>query len=263
MTSSRDPCPFEDEVGTGNTDKITGVTRARDRLSELGKLRPFFTAAEAMQTFQWDSFTVAQYLWRWKCANRIVGLGGKSDVFFNLLADSHWERHIVSALSYALPHARQMGAHVLQAAGLITQIASHAEFIVTPRETCFKIEVANIKVRPAVWTSMLDKNHGTTPWRHDENAAPSIRLLPGAALLDVLLFEREHGFAPDDIDFEELSEDQARLFLTLARKASKTKMVAPQIAVILSGARIMKDRYDVQKLYETVFDELRKLNGQG
>lgn len=264
MNKSREPRPFWDEVGTGKDEKTTvkNRTQREDRLLELAKRRPFFTATEAMQLFNWEPAHAAQYFWRWKEANRIVPLGGKSDIFFNVLADTHWESYLVSAISHALPHARQTGAHVLQAAGLITQIAMRPEFIVTPRETRFKIDAADIVIRAAVWTNMLEKYKALTSWQNDVYAKELNKLMPGAALLDVLLFERERSFAPDDIDFEELAPDQVKLFLTLCKQVAKTKMVDAEIALILERARIMKNKAGVQQIYEDVYTALRKINGK-
>ena len=62
-------------------------TSARERLLKLAGFGPFFEGRHAMQLFDWTPKTAAHYLWLWQKQGLVKPLGGKSDVFFNRVAD--------------------------------------------------------------------------------------------------------------------------------------------------------------------------------
>ena len=71
----------------------SGYVSGRDRLLKLGELGPFFEGKHAMQVFDWNSKTAAQYMYLWSRQGLVSPLGGKSDIYFNLVADRRATEH--------------------------------------------------------------------------------------------------------------------------------------------------------------------------
>jgi hypothetical protein len=178
-------------------------TSARERLLQLGNLGPFFEGRHAMQLFGWSSKTAAHYMWLWAQQGLVRPLGGKSDIFFNLLVDADAVAHIEEAIRTVMPGA-VIGAHnVLHAQGLATQRPGRLHLLLRPDERKVTIEDAQLDVRPARWWAVMDLAHAVEPGSEKVLA----RLRPGAALADAAT---TGAVAPDDIDFAELTATERR-----------------------------------------------------
>jgi hypothetical protein len=178
-------------------------TSSRERLLKLGELGPFFEGRHAMQVFGWSSKTAAQYMWLWARQGLVKPLGGKSDIFFNLVADTNAEAHLEEAIRTVMPGA-VVGAHnVLHAMGLTTQRPGRLHLLVRPDERRVSIEDADIEARPATWWAVMDIAQALEPGTE----ATLSRLRAGAALADAATTA---AVAPDDIDFAEVKPADRR-----------------------------------------------------
>lgn len=199
-----------------------------------------------MRLFNWDRKTAKHYLWRWKEAGRIVSLGGKSDVFFNLRVDKNWERHLHAAVGMAMPTCFESGARVLLDAGLTTQIADMPEFVVSSAEPIYKLKMAHVEPRPVAWISELYSAGALDPASALRGTGEPLRMLPGAALIDSVAHSTAHRLAPDDIYFDDLTPDDIQLFLDLSRRLPPRRRIKMDTPV---------DPIDhVQKIYEALYD---------
>jgi hypothetical protein len=193
-------------------------TSSRDRLLRLGDLGPIFEGQHAMQIFGWSPKTAAHYLWSWAKKGLVKPLGGKSDVFFNLVADPRSANHVEAAIRRAMPGAVVGTRNVLHAAGVTTQRPGQLHLLVRPDERRLSIAGASVETRPASWWSIIDAARAIEPGTAEVLA----RLRPGAAVADSAA---SGAFAPDDLDFDELSPAErqraARLLATFARSRKR------------------------------------------
>ena len=112
-------------------------TSARERLMKLADFGPFFEGRHAMQVFDWESKTAAHYLWLWQKQGLVKPLGGKSDVFFNLVADYAAQNHIEAAIRRVMPGTVVGALNVLNEAGITTQRPGTLQLLVRPDEPRF------------------------------------------------------------------------------------------------------------------------------
>jgi hypothetical protein len=194
-------------------ETMTADPRARQdgrrRLRELARIGPVFRGIDVMRMFEWEKDVAAQYLWRWRKQELIMGLGGRSDVFFNLEHDRDWHKHLATAVLLAMPLANETGVAVLNAGGQVTQNVDRRHFIVPVRENCYQIDHAVVEQRSPGWFARLQAAGGIP---YQGGLAP---LSPGAALADMVRFS-PHRLDPDDIDFGYLEADETRRFLALS-----------------------------------------------
>lgn len=183
-------------------------TSARERLIRLGELGSFFEGRHAMQIFNWTSKTAAQYLWTWSRQGLVKPLGGKSDIFFNLVADPRAPDHVEAAIRRVMPGAVVGFANVLHSAGITTQRPGMLHLLVRPDERRLSIEGAEVEPRPPTWWSAVDSAGSVDPGTEETLA----RLRIGAAVADSAL---SGGLAPDDIDLAEISPTERRRALKL------------------------------------------------
>lgn len=191
-----------------NARKAT-YTSARARLLKLGELGPLFEGQHAMQIFGWDSKTTAQYMYLWSKQGLVSPLGGKSDVYFNLVADPNATSHFEAAVRRAMPGAVIGGHNVLHAAGLTTQRPGEIQLLARPDERKLSITGAELETRPHNWWRVMDASAAFDPGSETALA----RLKPGAALADSAL--SAGGLAPDDIDFDAVLPADRRLALRI------------------------------------------------
>lgn len=178
---------------------VRRYTSGRDRLLRLGELGPFFQGAHAMQLFGWDSKTAAHYMWLWGNQGLVRSLGGKSDVFFNLVADHRATDHLEQAIRRAMPGAVVGARSVLHAAGVTTQRPGMLDILVRPDERVVSIDedLATVEPRSLRWWTAIDMTRSIDPGDEERLA----RLRPGAAIADSAL---SRILAPDDLDFDEV-----------------------------------------------------------
>lgn len=217
-----------------------------DRLVQLGQVGPLFRGHQAMRLFDWDRKTARHYLWRWKEAGRLMSLGGKSDVFFNLRVDPNWERHLHLAVGMAMPACLESGARVLLDAGLTTQIAGMPEFILSLDEPHYKLDLAHVESRPVAWVAALYAKNAIDPASALRGTGEPLRMLPGAALIDSVAHSEQHRLAPDDIYFDDLTPEDIQLFLDLSHclpPRRRVKMDTPTDPL-----------EHVRRIYEALYD---------
>jgi hypothetical protein len=191
--------------------KVSRVSTAQ-RLAELAKIGPWFSGTVASREFGWDSKKTSQYLWRWSEEKLIKPLGGKSDVYFNLVSSpdsprTHWE----VAVRSAMPDAVLSGSERIRVGGLSTQFGDD-ELIVPAKSVQYKItdrfsDPVKIGTRNQKWWDAMRDNRcimfSEPQWLN--------RLNPTAALVDYLLFETGQMLGPDDIDFDHLAGTKREL----------------------------------------------------
>lgn len=181
----------------------------RSRLRALEPIGPIFRGLDVEREFNWKPEHARTYLARWKRQGLVHALGGRSDVYFNLVADPNWHSHLAMAVAIAMPFAMETGVALLSAAGVTTQLTDERHFIVPVRENLYKIDVAVVESRPLAWVKRLE----------EEKAIPYtgmlVQLPPGAVVADLLLHSPEHRLDPDDLDLGELAPLQRQLLLRL------------------------------------------------
>ena len=185
---------------------------ARERLKELGRFGPFFEGRLAMQLFGWSARTAAHYLWLWKADGLIKALGGKSDIYFNLVTDPDSGRYLEAAVRRAMPGATLGARNVLHAAGITTQRPAVLHLLTRPAAPSYAIDHVDIAPRRARFWNAVDTVRGRSPG----TATGLPRLSIGAALADSAL--DIGGLAPDDIDFDEVSGKNTRMLRRLLEK---------------------------------------------
>lgn len=189
------------------SERLEPVTRrtytsSRERLLRLGELGPFFEGKHAMQVFGWTSKTTAQYLWGWAKQGLIRQLGGKSDIFFNLVAHPGAEAHLEAAIRTAMPGATVGARTVLHAAGVTTQRPGRLNLLVRPGERRLRIDAAEIEARPPRWWAAIDLTRSVAP----ATEVALARLRTGAALADAA---STGAIAPDDVGFDQVPVSEA------------------------------------------------------
>ena len=182
---------------------------ARQRLKELGRFGPFFEGRLAMQVFGWSAKTAAHYVWLWQDDGHVKALGGKSDIYFNLVTEPDFERYLEAAVRRAMPGATLGARNVLHAAGITTQRPGVLHLLTRPAAPTYAIDNVDIAPRRARFWSAVDALRGRSPG----TATGLPRLSVAAALADSAL--DISGLAPDDIDFDEVSGKDTRILRRL------------------------------------------------
>ena len=176
------------------SSEISAIVRLR-------KLPPLFRGSDLSIQFEWTPKTASQYLYLWKQRELVEPLGGKSDVFANVLfhPDPDWN----SALKMAMPSAVVVGLEALRLAGWITQTPTQTTVAVDRSQPVFKTSHFEVLARKATWFETvkpgLCRNISTLPI-----------LKPAWALAD-LLRERdwgECGLTPEEINWDLVDEKQ-------------------------------------------------------
>jgi hypothetical protein len=181
------------------------------RISAIDRLRALpatITGSVLALSFNWSSKTTSQYLYLWSQKGYIAPLGGRSDIYANLLVNPNpnWEAILSSEKSSALV----IGTEALRRAGWSTQIPARPEVAVLYSEKPFDSPHFSIEARGSTWfqkvSSGVLRNQGTLPC-----------LAPEWALADLLWAHSGwggFGLDPDDIDLDEADESALTVAFT-------------------------------------------------
>lgn len=165
-----------------------------DRLQQLPAV---FRGADLTVRFAWSSKHASQYLYLWKRRGLVAGLGGKSDVFCNLLVcrQPNWEK----AMRMAMPTAVITGVEAIRQAGWTTQIPQRATVAVSMMQPVYSVDPYLVTFRPQHW---VEATQGALV----DSAAELPVLRPAWALADLLKSGAwgTFGLWPDDIDWDEV-----------------------------------------------------------
>lgn len=187
-------------------------TSAIDRLVDLP---PIFRGADLTLRNDWSSRRASHYLFLWKRRNLVAALGGKSDVYANILAcrDPNWEE----ALLKAMPTAVVMGLEALRRAGWITQIPAQTTVAVNKAFPIHKVQHFSVTTKTAGW---FHRSHpGIEPSPAPGCALPCMH--PAWALADLAATQGigiQSGVWPDDLDADAVTAKDRRQW-TLACQA--------------------------------------------
>lgn len=182
-------------------------------ITRLQRLPVIFTGTDFCGTTELSKRTAAQTLWRWSrpavdgSFQYIQPLGGKSDVYFNLVRDpdapeKYWEMAVLGVMPGAI-----MGGHlVLKETGVSTQF-SRNQILVSTADSVFKLNNADVMERRSTWIKQL-RSIGLAQTSL-ENPHIGITQLPrlnaGAAIADLVANENWSDF--DEIDEDRLTTD--------------------------------------------------------
>lgn len=196
---------------------------ARERLLAMPDI---FSVAELALVMGIERTEASQYLARWKAADLVVPLGGKSGIVLNQVrvpnarADGAlWER----ALMKAMPSALIGGHEVLADSGLTTQVTHQRYVLISNTDAMYEVTGAEVHRRPVPWLNRLVREGAIV---NDHPGVLLPRLRPGAALADLGLYA-ERKPDPDDIDMDEIEPEEVALFRRLA-KAEAIEEVVPK-----------------------------------
>lgn len=174
-------------------------------VQRLANLPEIFTAHDVIARAAVDPGRIDQLMWRWSMSGLVQSLGGRAEVWFNLVKrgdiDRHrWER----AVRMALPQVVVAGHALLMRAGVTTQMSS-TEYLLRPaRSKSCEVHGAQLHERPAVWMRRL----------HEAGAIDFSGVLPelrvGAAIAD--LDVHEPGVIDGDIDWDDIDPEQRALY---------------------------------------------------
>jgi len=169
-------------------------------IERLDMLPAFFRGSDMTMRFGFSSKTASQYLYMWQKKGLVEGLGGRSDVWANLLVDRrpNWEY----AIRIAMPSSIIIGIEALRRAGWTTQIPARPTVAVNSNERYYRVNRFNTQPRSARW--FKESNAGI---QRPEYIGDLPMLSPGWALAD-LLREKEwgkFGLHRDDIEWEEVT----------------------------------------------------------
>lgn len=179
----------------GHRANVSGTARLKD-------LPPLFRGGDLTLRFGWTSKNASQYLYLWRRAGLIEALGGKSDVYANLVRNRNpdWEK----ALRMAQPAAVLVGHEVLRRAGWITQIPARPEVALPLGKTPSAIHRFAFVHRSDAWFDAVRPK-----LRQDLSPLPA--LTPAWALADLLCGnKRRIALDPDDIDWGALKPKDLR-----------------------------------------------------
>lgn len=184
-------------------------------LDRLRALPSVFRGADLTVRFGWTSKNASQYLYLWGRRGLVSGLGGHSDVFFNLL--THPEPDLPAAVRMVMPTATIVGTEALRQAGWSTQIDQRPDLAVSNDQAQFTLSAFNVTPRSPKWFDTT--RAGMAP---AEGLGLSV-LRPAWALADLLRKRdwEDFGLMPDDIDWSEVTDqdhqdwDHARLAFRL------------------------------------------------
>jgi hypothetical protein len=155
---------------------------AKNRLAELG---PVFTKQDLRFTFGTEPKTAEVMLSRWhRRYGYVRPLGGRSEVYFNLLKDPNWHAHFETALKLAVPHAITIGQSAYSH-GWISQLPNARHLAVPVGVQFFSIEGCQFHYRRRTW--FLAVNQGV---QYKAHTIPELR--PAWALADALLAKAAH-----------------------------------------------------------------------
>jgi hypothetical protein len=148
----------------------------RSRLAELG---PVFTKQDLIFRFGTGMKSAEVMLSRWHHQYGYVRLlGGRSQVYFNLLKDPNWHAHFETALKLAVPHAITMGQSAYSH-GWISQPPNARHLAVPVGVQLYTIDGCQFHYRRRDWFIAIAPGV-----QYKEHTIPELR--PAWALADAL-----------------------------------------------------------------------------
>jgi len=130
------------------TQKGIKEISGRDRLAELA---PVFTAQDLRFRFGMSANAARVMLSRWHRRDAFVKpLGGRSEVYFNLLRDPNWHAHFELALKLTVPHAITIGQSAYSH-GWTSQLPTARHLAVPAGVQLFTIDGCQFHVRRREW----------------------------------------------------------------------------------------------------------------
>lgn len=177
-------------------------TSAVQRLLDLPEV---FTGSDLTVKFQWTSATASTYLAKWRRANLVRSLGGRSDVHMNLLRNRGVSVEV--ALRRAYPRAIKVGVDVLRQAGWTTQLPSAVDVAIPQSSVPHALEGFVLSRRPERWY--------TSVFPGVEKVLSGIdQLKPAWALADMMARARDGRVVgawlldPEDLDMDSAFSDK-------------------------------------------------------
>ena len=175
-------------------------------IKRLQAVPEIFTGSDLTMLCGWSSQIASTYLANWRRVGLVKSLGGRSDVYMNLVRNPHVNPE--AALRRVFPQAVKVGVDILREAGWTTQIPSLPEVAVPQPGPIYAVEGFALTGRPNKWFTKVTP--GVQPvddglWR----------LSPAWALVDMVAraLDRRvrHAWllAPDDLDLGAARQDKA------------------------------------------------------
>ena len=176
-------------------------TSAVQRLLELPEV---FTGSDLTIKFQWTSGTASTYLAKWRRANLVRSLGGRSDVHMNLVRNREVSAEV--ALRRAYPRAIKVGVDVLRQAGWTTQIPSAVDVAIPRSSVPHAVDGFVLSRRPERWYALVMPGV-------DKVTSGLDQLKPAWAFVDMVARARDGRVAgawlidPEDLDMDSVFSD--------------------------------------------------------
>lgn len=177
-------------------------TSAVQRLAAMPEV---FTGGDLSTVFGWKSATTSNYLANWRKNGLVRALGGRSDVYMNLVRNRQVSPE--TALRRAFPNAVRVGVDVLREAGWTTQIPTTPEVAVPVSSALYAVQDFELTTRPNKW--FLQVASGIVQVEQGIN-----QLKPAWALADMLTRAQDSRIKkawlldPEDIDLEMARSDK-------------------------------------------------------
>lgn len=148
----------------------------RARLAGMG---PVFTKQDLVFRFGMHINTAQVMLSRWHRRDGFVKpLGGRSEVYFNLLRNPNWHSHFELALKLAVPHAITIGQSAYSH-GWISQLPTARHLAVPSTVQLYTVEGCQFHFRRREWFMAIAPGV-----QYKEHTIPELR--PAWALADAL-----------------------------------------------------------------------------
>jgi hypothetical protein len=153
-------------------------------LSELGEV---FTKQDLLFRFGTSHESASVMLSRWHRRDGWVRpLGGRSEVYFNLVKDPYWQAHFELALKLAVPHAITIGQSAYSH-GWISQLPNARHLAVPHTSQLYTVEGCQFHFRRREWFVAIAPGV-----QYKQHTIPE--LLPSWALADALLAKGAYRF---------------------------------------------------------------------
>lgn len=214
-----------------------------------------FSGSDVTQVMGVSDQAASVMLHRWKQADLVRPLGGRSDVFFNLLVQHEWMKNFQYAIRRAMPFARLVGPEAWRVRGWTTQIQYQLDVVIPTKADSYAIEGLRVHRRGVRWSRAVA--HGqVAPMR-----GRLIALTPSYALADALLAQaaaaRSGEMAepapwapdPDDLYADTASRSDIREFRAAVKSLAAAYAIEPP--------SLEREAVSLTKLYEQAWLGLR------
>lgn len=190
-------------VETGGTLTASKHKEKAVYTSAIGRLQAMpavFKGSDLARAFGWNTNMTSVYLAQWKSRQLVAALGGRSDVYFNLIVER--VPHLERGLFQVYPQAVRVGLQMLTAAGWSTQIQHGFDLAITDDTKVFSVEGVVTGVRTNEWFSRAGIE--------DRTAGVLMRLRPAWALADMWARSQDRRAKawlpdPDDLDWDAIA----------------------------------------------------------